>query len=77
MKPQCERLLKALRQRDMTTREIENELGIGRPASRVDDLRQAGYPIITFTETVTNRYGETCRVARYSLAKDKTKRRAA
>jgi len=77
MKPQCERLLKALRKRDMTTREIENELGIGRPASRIDDLRKAGHPIITFTETVTNRYGERCRVARYSLARAKGKRRAA
>jgi len=77
MNSQCDRLLKALRRRPMTTRQIEDRLGIGRPASRVDELRQAGYDIETTLVPVVNRYGERARVARYSLAKAGHKRRAA
>lgn len=45
------------------------DLGVMRLASRVSDLKRRGYPIISTTETVKNRYGEKCRIKRYSLAK--------
>ena len=65
------------RQRDMilahlreygsiTQHEAQNEYGIARLASRVNDLRKAGVPIRTFTETGRNRYGEPIHYARYT-----------
>lgn len=46
------------------------DLGVMRLASRVSDLRRLGYPIISETEEVQNRFGEKCRIKRYSLAKE-------
>ena len=43
------------------------DLGVMRLASRISDLRQQGYPIVSKIEPVTNRYGETCHIKRYSL----------
>ncbi len=49
--------------------EALGNLGIMRLASRINDLRSAGHPIITEMITVTNRRQETCRVAEYRLIK--------
>ena len=43
------------------------DLGVMRLASRVSDLRSKGYNIISKTEVVKNRYGESCHIKRYSL----------
>ena len=43
------------------------ELGVMRLASRVSDLKRQGYPIISTTESVKNRYGEKCYIKRYSF----------
>ena len=43
------------------------DLGVMRLASRVSDLRSKGYNIISKTEAVKNRYGESCHIKRYSL----------
>lgn len=43
-------------------------IGIARLASRVFDLKTKGVPIKREMIEVTNRKGETCRVARYWLA---------
>lgn len=43
------------------------DLGVMRLASRVSDLRSKGYNIISKTESVKNRYGESCHIKRYSL----------
>lgn len=43
------------------------ELGIMRLASRISDLRRIGVPIISETEKVKNKFGETCHIKRYSL----------
>lgn len=51
----------------ITQLEALNELGVMRLASRISDLRRRGYPINSKVEQVKNRYGETCRVKRYSL----------
>jgi hypothetical protein len=45
------------------------DLGVMRLASRISDLKRLGYPIVSTTETVNNRYEEKCRIKRYSLAK--------
>jgi len=47
-----------------------NELGVMRLASRISELRRNGYPIGSKMVKVQNRYGETCRVKRYSLKGD-------
>ena len=46
------------------------DLGVMRLASRISDLRSLGYPIVSETQAVKNRYGEKCRIKRYSLAGD-------
>lgn len=43
------------------------DLGIMRLASRISDLKKQGYNIISRTETVKNKYGETCHIKRYRL----------
>lgn len=43
------------------------ELGIFRLASRISDLKRQGYTINSKMETVTNRYGEKCRIKRYTV----------
>ena len=43
------------------------DLGVMRLASRVSDLRNKGYNIISKTEAVKNRYGESCHIKRYSF----------
>ena len=51
----------------ITQLEALQELGIMRLASRVSDLRKHGYDIQSQMVKVENRYGETCRVKRYSM----------
>lgn len=43
------------------------DLGVMRLASRISDLRKMGYPIVSETESVKNRYGEKASIKRYSL----------
>jgi hypothetical protein len=43
------------------------DLGVMRLASRVSDLRSKGYNIVSKTEAVKNRYGESCHIKRYSF----------
>lgn len=51
----------------ITQIEAIQHLGVMRLAARIADLRQLGYPICSTTETVKNRYGDTCYVKRYFL----------
>lgn len=51
----------------ITQFEALQDLGVMRLASRISDLKRQGYNIKAKTETVKNRYGEKCRVKRYSL----------
>ena len=53
----------------ITQLEALRDLGVMRLASRISDLKRLGYPITSTIETVNNRYGEKCRIKRYSLAK--------
>lgn len=51
----------------ITQIEALQELGIMRLASRISDLKKQGYAIKGEIVAVKNRYGETCRVKKYSL----------
>lgn len=54
----------------ITQLDASRELGIMRLASRISDLRRKGYHIDSKMDIVTNRYGEKCRVKRYSMRKE-------
>lgn len=65
---QCERILRHLEDYgSITSLEAMSEYGIMRLASRVNDLRRLGYPIVTETVTGKNRYGEVTSYARYRV----------
>lgn len=67
---QTERVLRYLQQYgSITQQEADNALGIKRLGARIYELKKAGCPITSRTESVKNRYGETCHIKRYFLAK--------
>lgn len=51
----------------ITQFEALRDLGVMRLASRVSDLKRLGYPVESEMEVVKNRYGENCRIKRYTL----------
>ena len=51
----------------ITQFEALTEISVMRLASRISDLRKMGWPIESQMVTVSNQYGEKCRVKRYSL----------
>ncbi len=53
----------------ITSRDAINDLGVYRLASRISELRKNGYEINRRMIKVKNRYGESCTVAEYTLAK--------
>ena len=67
MKSQNTRLLSALKQSPLTTLQIIKHAGIIRPAARILELREQGHNIRTTMIECKNRFGDSCRVARYSL----------
>ncbi len=66
-KAQCQRLLEALRLFPVTTYEGMRYLDIYWVPSRVRELRDDGYVILTHRQTVTTEAGETHRVGQYVL----------
>lgn len=54
----------------ITQFEALKDLGVMRLASRVSELRKNGHKIESQMVKVENRYGETCRVKRYSFKKE-------
>lgn len=65
---QNDRVLQYIREfGSITQLEALQDLGVMRLASRVSDLRRQGVKIVSKTEAVKNRYGETCHIKRYSL----------
>ena len=65
---QNERILEYIEEfGSITQLDALRDLGVMRLASRVSDLRSKGYNIISKTEAVKNRYGESCHIKRYSL----------
>ena len=68
---QAERVLEHMRKYgSITSLEAINEYGILRLASRISDLRRKGYHVDSKMDVVQNRYGEKCRVKRYTIKKD-------
>lgn len=65
---QNDRVLQYIREfGSITQLDALQDLGVMRLASRVSDLRRQGVKIVSKTEAVKNRYGETCHIKRYSL----------
>ena len=71
MSNQCKRVLEYIRLHgSITSAEAMTELGVYRLASRINDLRRCGIEIRREMVTVTNRWGEKTRIARYSLVEE-------
>lgn len=65
---QEERVLDYIREfGSITQLQALRDLCVMRLASRVSSLRKQGYPIIGEVVIVKNRYGEECRIKRYSF----------
>lgn len=65
---QCERILRHLRDfGSISSLEAITEYGILRLASRINDLKRMGYPIISETKTGKNRYDESTHYKVYKL----------
>lgn len=65
---QNERILKYIAEfGSITQLDALRDLGVMRLASRISDLRSKGHNIISKTEAVKNRYGETTRISVYML----------
>lgn len=54
----------------ITTLDAVRDLGVLRLASRIIELKKAGYAISRDRVKVKNRYNEDCSVLRYSLAEE-------
>lgn len=68
---QCNRVLDYMeRHGGITPLEAIMELGVFRLASRISEMRKRGLKIVDEWVQVTNRFDETCRIKRYSLAKE-------
>ena len=68
---QAERVLDYIAKHGSVTQfEALQHLGVMRLASRVSELRKNGHQIESQMVKVENRYGETCRVKRYSFKKE-------
>lgn len=69
---QCARILSHLEQRgSIDPMEAMLDLGVYRLAARINDLKADGHSINSEMVTVQNRFGEDCRVARYSIDLEK------
>jgi hypothetical protein len=66
---QNDRILRHLKDfGSITSLEAITEYGILRLASRINDLKRMGYPIVSETKTGKNRYDETTHYSVYKLA---------
>ena len=71
---QCDKILRHLTDHgSITSMEAMNEYGIMRLASRINDLRAQGIPIVSDVATGKNRYGETTHYSVYRLLEEKEK----
>jgi hypothetical protein len=65
---QCDRILRHLKDfGSISSPEAITEYGILRLASRINDLKRKGYPIISETKTGKNRYDESTHYKVYKL----------
>lgn len=65
---QNERILAYIKEfGSITQLEALRDLGVMRLASRISDMRKKGWRIVSTMDVVENRWGEKCRIKRYSL----------
>ena len=65
---QSERILDYINQYgSITPLEAMRDIGCMRLAARIADLKELGYPIVSETVAVPNRYGEKCHIKRYRM----------
>ena len=65
---QCDRILRHMKDfGSISSLEAITEYGILRLASRINDLKRMGYPIISETKTGKNRYNEATHYKVYKL----------
>ena len=68
MNGQKERVLAYMeRYGSITQKQASEDLSVARLASRIDELRKAGHPIVTVREEGLNKFGEKCHWARYRM----------
>lgn len=67
MKTQCEKILDYMNEHGSITAKQAYRLGIMRLASRISNLKAAGYKIKSETIKVKNRDGSSSHVAKYSF----------
>ena len=71
---QCDRIIRHLKDHgSITSVEAIGEYGILRLASRINDLRERGYSIISETIKGKNGYGETTHYSVYRLAEEEAR----
>ena len=69
---QAQRVLEYIKEfGSITQLEALRDLGVMRLASRISDLRRMGVAIESEIVTVSNRYGEKCRIKAYRLGKER------
>jgi len=74
---QCDRIIRHLRDYGtITQRTAMNEYAIMRLASRVSDLKRAGFDITMKLVTAKNRYGEDTTFGEYTLHEKQTEQGA-
>ena len=64
---QKERVLEYIEQYGSITQYEADTIAVRRLASRVNDLRKEGHPIISIREEGLNKFGERCHWARYRM----------
>ncbi|CAN8141887.1 Helix-turn-helix domain-containing protein [uncultured Thiomicrorhabdus sp.] len=73
MNAQQLRVYKYLKTYDkITSLNAFHDIGVTRLAARIHELRKHGIEIETENVTITNRFGEKCTVAQYSLGGEMT-----
>ena len=71
---QAEKILRHIAEYgSITTLEAFQEYGITRLASRIHDIKRAGYTVQKVMETAKNRFGEPVCYARYTILPDTRK----
>ena len=69
---QCQRILDYMTEfGSISTLEAFNDLGVARLASRIHDLKDQGYNIVSQTKSSRNRFGEKTYFKVYRLAEEK------
>lgn len=68
---QRQRILEYLKEHgSITQREASDKLGADRLSARICELQKMGHPIKTDLIAVKDRFGDTGRIARYTLEKE-------